>query len=287
MDETLSQALQSAQQELTPRFRALQGATGALKHAIALAGEERHDALAMQKALAKLQQAASLLDDPALHAATAAFAGATQDALNELAFHFARDLKEAFEQRGQAVEGRPPTLAVDSLVLQIDITARKAQWLYGKEALTRPIPLSIDTIVRAYDQQRKALFERKVDTGAFVTELHKAWEELLAKRSQRPAAGRINLVEIYSQMVLNRQTPRFWNAPSRSTFKDYERAHFVRDLVLAHGAPVLHVDGKAAHLRLGVATKNQAESASRSIWLPQSALDGDYYASLWFDEESA
>jgi hypothetical protein len=183
------------------------------------------------------------------------------------------------------VEGRPPTLAVDSLVLQIDIAARKAQWLYGKEALTRPIPLSIATIVQAYDQQRKALFERKVDIPAFVAELHKAWQELLAKRTTKPAGGRINLVEIYSQVILNRQSQRFWNAPSRSTFKDYARAHFVRDLVLAHEAPVLQVNGKAAHLRLGGATKNQAESASRSIWLPQSALDGDYYANLWFDED--
>ena len=57
----------------------------------------------------------------------------------------------------------------------------------------------------------------------------------------------------------------------------------MRDLVLAHDAPGLNVDGQTLRLRLGVATKNQAESAARSIWVPQSALDGDFYASLWFE----
>ena len=93
--------------------------------------------------------------------------------------------------------------------------------------------------------------------------------------------GAINLIEVYSKLVLNRQTTRFWNAPSRSTFKDYERALFVRDLVLAQNAPAL----ENTSLRLGVATKSQAESASRSLWLPSSALDGEYYADITFLEE--
>jgi hypothetical protein len=217
-----------------------------------------------------------------MQAATAAFTEVTQTALDALAFQFARDLKETFAQRGQELGGRPPTLTMDPLVLQIDIANRKAQWFYGKQALTRLIALSIPTIVQAYEQQRKAIAERTIDIPAFVAELHKAWTDLLEKRTQRTAGGRINLVEIYSQVVLNRQSARFWNAPSRSTFKDYDRALFVRDLVLAHRAPSLEVDGQTHHLRLGVATKNQADSASRSIWLPQSALDGEYYANLTF-----
>lgn len=284
MNPFLLQNLQSARQSIDPQFKALKAAVSALTQALKLAGEERADALAMHKALGKLQQASAPLGDPTLSAATDAFAEATQTALDDLAFHFAHDLREVFEQRGQTVSGRPPTLVVDALVLQMDITVRKAQWFYGKEALTRPIPLSINGIVQAYEAQRKSVLERKIDIEAFLGELYKAWQELLAQRSQRPAGGRINLVETYSRVVLNRQSPRFWNAPSRSTFKDYERVHFVRDLVLAHATPSLTLDGRTRHLRLGGATKNQAESASRSMWLPQSALDGEYYANLWFEE---
>ncbi|MBP8108869.1 MAG: hypothetical protein KBG20_19265 [Caldilineaceae bacterium] len=283
MNTDLLETVQTAQRALDPQFKALRAATGALNQAVKLAAEERADALAMQKSLAKLEQAGQDVTDPAFAQAVADFAAVTRQALDDLAFHFAHDLKEVFEQRGETVEGRPPTLVVGALVLQIDIAARKAQWLYGKEALTKPIPLSINTIVKVYDQQRKAIVDRKIDVTGFLAELHTAWNELLAKRSQRPAGGRINLIELYSQVVMNRQIPRFWNAPSRSTFKDYERVYFVRDLVLAHDAPGLTVDGRTAHLRLGVATKNQAESAARSIWIPQSALDGDYYASLWFE----
>ncbi len=283
MNRALLETVQTAQSALDPQFKALRAATGALNQAVKLAAEERSDALAMQKSLAKLELAAQEVTDPAFTQAVADFAAVTRKALDDLAFHFAHDLKEVFEQRGESVEGRPPTLVVGELVLQIDINVRKAQWFYGKEALTRPIPLSINAIIKAYDQQRKAIVDRKIDMDGFLGELYKAWQDALAKRSQRPAGGRIVLVEIYSQVVLNRQAQRFWNAPSRSTFKDYERAHFVRDLVLAHDAPGLAVDGQTLRLRLGVATKNQAESAARSIWVPQSALDGDYYASLWFE----
>jgi hypothetical protein len=90
---------------------------------------------------------------------------------------------------------------------------------------------------------------------------------------------------VYSKMVMNRQTPRFWKAPSRKTFKDYERPFFVRDLVLAQTAPIATDDeGRSWRLRLGGATKNQASNAQRSIWLPQGPLDGEHYADVIFEE---
>lgn len=281
--EQLLEQLVAAQKTLEPQLRTLRNITSALQQAIKAAKEDRTDALAMHKALGKLQQANTLWEDEILQSVTSAFAQSTQTALDALAFDFARDLKETFTQRGQNVAGRPPILAVEPFVLEIDIANRKAQWFYGKEALARPIALSIPTIVQVYDQQHKAIIGRTLDIPAFVAELYQAWTDLLAKRTQRPVGGRINLVEIYSQVVLNRQSARFWNAPSRSTFKDYERAHFVRDLTQAHTAAAVQVDGQIYQLRLGGATKSQADSANRSIWLPQSALDGEYYASLTFE----
>ncbi|MEZ4636033.1 MAG: hypothetical protein R2856_13900 [Caldilineaceae bacterium] len=286
MNEELRRHLQQAQQELDPQFKALRSATSALTAAIRLADQDKADALPMQKAQAKLEQALAQVEAEGLHAdslrsATESFGAETTHALDALAFEFARDLKETFESRGDTVGGRPPTLVVDPLVLQIDINARKAQWFYGKEALTRPLALSLGAILKAYDQQRKQIVERKVDTDAFLRELHTAWDNLNQEKSRR----RINLVEVFSKLVLNRQNTRFWNAPSRATFKDYERHFFVRDLVLARDAdPTVTVDGQRLRLRLGVATKSQAESASRSVWVPTTALDGEYYSDITFEE---
>lgn len=284
MNTELVTKLQEAQQELDPQFKALRAATAAVKQALREAGEEQPDALAMQKALVKLEQANAQLDNGMMQAATTAFAEQTKAALDALAFDFARELKATFEGRGETVEGRPPTLVVNSLTLQIDIAARKAQWLYGKEALTRPIPLSINGILKAYEQQRRSILERKIDTAEFLREFYTAWDKLLAQRQQRPSGGYINIVQAYSQLTLDRQSARFWNAPARNTFKDYDRAHFVRDLVLAHDDPTVEVEGKRYHLRLGGATKSQADSAARSIWLPQDGLDGEYYANVTFEE---
>lgn len=285
MNPALLAQLQTAQASLEPQYHALHIATTALKRAVALAGDETLDAIAMHKHLVKLHEAAALLDDPALQAAVAAFAEQTQHSLDALAFEFARDLKHVFERRNQEVHGRPPTLVVDSLALHIDMGERKAQWFYGKEALTKPLPLSLDALVKAYDQQQKSVVQRTVDVPGFVAEIYQAWQNQLDKRQRAPAGKRINIVEIYSQVTLNRQTPRFWNSPARSNFKDYERAHFVRDLVLAQTAPTVQAEGSTYHLRLGVATKSQADNPMRSVWLPQGALDGEYYADLTFTTE--
>lgn len=184
-----------------------------------------------------------------------AFGQETQKALEALAFDFARDLKEMFEARGETVEGRPPRLVINELVLEIDTSTRKAHWIYGKEPLTKPIALSFNPILKTYDAQKKAILDRESNTDEFLNELYVAWQQLLEERAQRPQGGRISIPAIYSKVVLNRQNARFWNAPARATFRDYERAHFVRVLVLASKNPTINVDGAEKRLFLGGATK--------------------------------
>ncbi len=275
MEKLLAQ-LQVAQEELDPQFKALRGVMGALKAAIRLASDEKADALPMHKTLTKLELMAAEVENEALQTAVSAFATTTQAALNDLAFDFAKDLRDEFAARGETVNGRPPTLFVGLLTLQINMAARKGQWFYGKEPLTRPIPLSLKGILKAYDQQVKRIVNRTVEADKLVAELQEAWQDCLAKRKTKPKGGRINIVETYSQLTLNRQTNRFWNAPSRSTFKDYERPLFVRDLALLNEQGV-------TSFSLGVATKSQADQSNRSIWLPETAVDGQYYSDITFD----
>lgn len=273
--------LETAQTELEPQFVALRTTMGALKPAIRLSKADKADALPMQKVLTKLETAVStmqtetVIDTGRLETAVSAFATVTNAALNDLAFDFAKDLRDEFAQRGETLNGRPPNLSVGILTLKIDIAARKGQWLYGKEALTKPIPLSLTGILKAYNRQVKRIANRELSAD-FSTDLQKAWQDCLDKRKQRPTGGRVNFVEVYSQLTMNKQITRFWNQPSRSTFKDYERELFVRDLVLAHEQGNLP-------FRLGVATKVQADKSSRSIWIPKTAVDGDYYSDITFD----
>lgn len=273
--ETVLTQLLAAQAELTPQFMALRATMGALNTAVKLASENKADALPMHKALLKLEAAAAEVENETLATAVSTFAAATQQALDDLAFDFAKDLREEFARRGETVDGRPPILTVGRLTFKIEMASRKGQWLYGREPLTNPIPLSLTGILKAYDQQVKRIVNRQLE-GSFLPDLQKAWQDCMDKRKQRPSGGRINIVEVYAQLTLNRQNARFWNAPSRSTFKDYERVLFVRDLVLAQA------QGETP-FRLGVATKSQAEQANRAIWLPRTAVDGDYYSDITFE----
>lgn len=281
MNQELLQQLQAAQRELEPQFKSLKNVVAALNTAVKLATTDKAEALDLQKASLKLQQVVGLVENKNLKTAVSTFTAETEKALNELAFEFAHSLRDAFEQRGQPVEGRPPTLAISTLTLQIHIAERKAQWFYGKEPLTNPLPLTVNGLLKAYDQQYKAIEARQLDTPTFLAELYKAHKEVLNEKKTR----RANIVETYSKMVMNRQSGRFWNAPSRSTFKDYPRPFFVRDLALvqAAGNPLLTIDGSTYRLRLGGASKSQAENASKSIWLPNGAFDGEYYGDVTFE----
>ena len=283
MNAELVEQLRRTQQTLEPRAKALRSAAAALKQALKLAGDPKPDALPMQKALIKLQGAAEAVGDDGLREATGHFQAETEKALDALAFEFAKDLREAFGARGLEVTGRPPTLAVNELVLGIDTAARKAGWFYGKEALTRPLPLSLSAITGAFEREQRTILARELDTEAFLQELHTTWTQVLEGKSRRPQGGRVSLIETYSKLVLNRQSGRFWNAPSRSTFRDYPRALFVRDLVLAQPSPTVTVNGERQRLFLGVATKSQAESSSRSLWVPQGPFEGGYYADITFE----
>lgn len=277
--EALLAQLQTAQAELDPQFKALRSATSALKTAVRLASAEKPDALPMNKALIKLETAAGEVESEALATAVAAFRDVTQSALDDLAYDFATDLRAEFSARGEQVDGRPPVLEVGLFTFNINMAARKGQWFYGKEALTKPIPLSLAGILKAYDQQVKRIVNRELkDPAGFVAELQQAWQDCKDKRKTKPSGGRINIVEVFSQLTLNRQSARFWNAPSRSTFKDYEREFFVRDLVL------LRDSGHTDEFKLGVASKSQADQASRSIWLPETAVAGQYYSDITFDK---
>ena len=100
--------LQAAQQELEPQFKALRGVMGALKAAVRLASEDKADALPMHKALTKLEAAAAEVENATLATAVTAFATATQSALDDLAYDFAKDLRDEFAARGETVNGRPP-----------------------------------------------------------------------------------------------------------------------------------------------------------------------------------
>lgn len=289
MDRDLVERLREAQRALEPRFKELRQAVAALKTAARLAENEKPDALPMNKVLPRLEEAATRLRDAPLEAAAAAFRRATERALDALAFDFAKDLRDTFAARGVEVDGRPPALLVGDLVLRIDIAARKAQWFYGQEPLTGRLPLSTAAIVTAYERQRRLIAQGDVDPADFLRELVATWNAELQGRSRRPAGSRLNLVDTYAKMTMARQSARFWNAPSRQTFRDYPRPQFVRDLVRAQAAPTFAADGRRYRLRLGVATKSQADSSSRSVWLPSlgGGLDGAYYSDVTFEDVPA
>ena len=90
----------------------------------------------------------------------------------------------------------------------------------------------------------------------------------------------MGIIDCYYELVLLRQSRSFNSSPSKRNFTDYTRAQFVHDLD-RFGSQLRH---QGQRLILHTATKTQAESPSRSLWVISGTgpHDGQYVADLEF-----
>ena len=87
-------------------------------------------------------------------------------------------------------------------------------------------------------------------------------------------------------MILLRQKRTFNNAPSKRSFTDYSPAQFAYDFErFVYGDDRQRYDGWVVMPH--VATKSQAESAAKSMWIVtgHSPHEGQYISGIEFDQE--
>ena len=89
------------------------------------------------------------------------------------------------------------------------------------------VPITVDATVKAYQSALKAIQGRKEDGAAWMAQLHDAYRTHAANATSTNA--RINIVDVYLELVLLRQGRAFASEPSKRTFTDYTRAQFIYD----------------------------------------------------------
>ncbi len=222
------------------------------------------------------------IQDATLDGLLPAIAQDLEQAQSSLTVVFGEALRDRLAEQGIAVAGQIPNMEVGRFQIRLNVSKRTASISYGKELLRR-VPLSVDSVVAAYQQESKAITGRSENGERWIGQFHEAWD--LARNQRDSANQRANIVDCYYQMVLLRQGKTFHSAPAKKGFVDYSRAAFAYDFDQFGNRQRLAYKGLTVHAYPAI--KAQTDSADKSMWIVDGSgpHDGRYIADIVFDKE--
>lgn len=196
---------------------------------------------------------------------------------------FGQKLRAALADLGVVIGGRPPKFEIGRFELEVNFARRFGVLRYGKDLVAPHVPITVEATIKAYQAAVKAIQKRTQDGAAWMAQFVEAFR--LAERKRSSSNGRVNLVEIYVELVLLRQGRGFAVEPSKRTFADYSRAQFVYDFYEFALSQRLTHQGYA--VVASQSTKSQTDSPAKSMWIVQgdSPYDGHFYSDIQLQKE--
>lgn len=265
--------------DLRREIKTLAALIAALKESTNALRAEPVDVVRLDKALTVLQTS---IEQPVLDAVPE-LQKELELAQRALGDEFGQKLRAALAAQGAAIGGRPPKFEIGRFELDVNFARRFGVLRYGKDVVAPHIPVTVDATVKAYQAAAKAIEGRTQDGAAWLTQLHEAYQ--IARRKRNVQSDRINIVDVYLEMVLLRQGRAFASEPSKRTFTDYSRPQFIYDFYEFTGRQRLAYQGQIA--KLHSATKSQTDSPAKSMWIVEgdSPYDGHFFADIQFVSE--
>ncbi len=275
--------------ELRREIKSLAALVAALKESSTALRAEPADVVRLDKALDVLQNS----KDEAALALVPDLQRELDLAQRALGDEFGQKLRAALSAQGVSIGGRPPKFEIGRFELEANFARRFSVLRYGKDMVAPHVPITVDATIQAYQNARKAVEGRNQDGGVWMAQLHDAYQTARRKRSSH--SPRINIVDVYLELVMLRQGRAFASEPSKRTFTDYSRAQFIYDFYEFTARRRLTVKGQTSDGQAGdgqvvkvhSATKSQTDSPAKSMWIVEgdSPYDGHYIADIEFVRE--
>jgi len=249
---------------------------GALRDTLATLTSDAVDVVRLDRAVQELRTAR--LPDERLDAVLPALGEALDRAQEQLSYEFGASLRDRLAALDLNLGGRPPQFQVGRFEIAVSFLSRTAAIHYGKIQVASGIRLSLDVLIKAYQDIARSIEGRDEDGQRWIDQLYMAWQN--ARRKSEKSGARVNIIDCYYELVLLRQNRSFNSSPSKRSFTDYTRAQFIYDL----DRFAQQFSHQRQRVALHTATKTQAENASRSLWVITGAgpHDGQYVADLEF-----
>jgi len=282
--EMLSAKLGEVRRVLAGEAKVLSDVIKPLESAVRALKDPHRNAVALSEACALLEQPAPDLNLPTgYHKAIKQLRAVADEKLAELEFAFARDLREAFKEKGLTLAGSPSALVADLFVLKVDARHKQVEMSFSRQSVTaKKIKLNVEQVVAAYERARRDICERKVDLDKLLQELFEAYQRVL-KLTGKQMGFRAGIVDCYRELVLVRQPVSFRRTPSKQSFLDYPKTHFAYDVLQLRRRQKMSFDGH--RLNLGTATIDVGSDTTRAMFLATGATEGQFIKDLYFTTE--
>ena len=268
------------QLDLRRESKALANQIKSLRDAIAALQDELVDLIKLDRAFQSFQT--SPLQDDNIQTLMPDLQHEIEQAQARLGNEFGVALRDALAELHIIIGGRPPRFEAGRYEINANFVNRTASISYGKTELVPRVRLSLDALIKAYQSEVKTVEGRNEDGNRWIEQFYTAWENAQLKQAKN--SSRINIVDCYYELVLLRQKRNFNSAPSKRTFVDYSRAQFIYDFYeFAHRQ---HLNYKGLYVAAHTATKSQADSTSRSMWIVEGHAphDGRYVSDIVFEK---
>jgi hypothetical protein len=264
--------------ELRREAKALNSLVTALKDTLVALRGESVDVVKFGHAYSALSAAKA--PDDQLTALLPALDQELQQAQYALGDTFGLALRHALAEQGISLFGRPPRFEVGRFEIIANFVTRSASISYGKDLITRRVPLSVEAVIKAYQRDAKAVVGRNEDGDRWIAQFYTAWEN--ARRRRGATDKRANIVDCYFDLVLLRQPRTFRSAPGKSSIVDYSRAQFAYDFFEFTNQQ--HRSYNGMHVSAHGATKSQADNSEKSFWIVEGDTPhaGRYIADVEF-----
>ena len=202
----------------------------------------------------------------------------------ELEFTFARDLREAFSEKGITLGGSSASeLIAELFVIKIEMRRKQVDMTFSRQPVTdRKIKLNVEQVVAAFDRAKREICERNVDLNTLLGELFEAYNRVL-KLTDKPMGTRTIIVDCYRELIMVRQPASFRKTPSKQKFLDYPKTHFAYDMMQLRRSQNMVYDGH--RLNLGTATIDVGSDSARAMFLATDANEGQFIQHLYFTKE--
>lgn len=252
---------------------------GALKEGATALRSEPVDVARLDKALTALQST----KEPAALGVVPELQSELDLAQRALGDEFGQKLRAALHELGVTIGGRPPKFEIGCYELDANFARRFSVLRYGKDMVAPHVSITVEATIKAYQSAVKAIQGRNLDGGQWLAQLYEAYQTVQRKRAT--TVSRVNIVDVYVEMVLLRQSRAFASEPSKRTFSDYSRAQFIHDFYEFTGRQRLAHKGNV--VKVHASTKSQTDSPAKSIWMVEgdSPYDGRYLSDMEFVKE--
>jgi hypothetical protein len=285
--EELLTTLITLRDEIASKSRAYAATLKGLNEVLTALREPGKNPVALKESVGKLRKdGEGVLSLKDLAPAFEQLEEIAQKEMKDSAFTFKRDLQAAFGERNIPLDtsGRDRFFA-DPFHIEADGRRGKVDILYGHNVLNaKPIPLEPALVVAGYLAARKALVERKSTSLELLKAILEAYKHTIAQQGKN-FGDRVGVIDVYRELVWLRQTEKFREEPSKSSFTEYPRACFAYDVRQLQASKTL--THKGSRLQFGTATIDATDDRARSIWIPEGAEGGHYVMDVYCTKEGA